>query len=113
MLDVHMHQPMTNSRNFMDALLAFWPGLQVSVVWSSYLLCFVNSFFNAHACVGVMQILKGDIKEAVETHEMLYQVVRRHHFIPEAFTPDFRVHWPQHPLRPEFVESTYLIYKVR
>jgi hypothetical protein len=57
MLDVHMHKPLTNSRNFMDALLAFWPGLQ---------------------------ILKGDIKQAVETHEMLYQVLRRHHFIPEV-----------------------------
>lgn len=48
----------------MDALLAFWPGLQV---------------------------LKGDIKPAVETHEMLYQVMQRHKFIPEAFTTDFQV----------------------
>ena len=31
MLDVHMHKPQTNSKHFMDALLAFWPGLQVSV----------------------------------------------------------------------------------
>jgi len=30
----------------------------------------------------------------------------------QAFTTDFRVHWAQHPLRPEFVESTYFIYKV-
>ena len=30
LVDVHMHQPLTNSRNFMDSLLAFWPGLQVS-----------------------------------------------------------------------------------
>jgi mannosidase alpha-like ER degradation enhancer 3 len=29
LIDVHMHRPHTNSRNFMDALLAFWPGLQV------------------------------------------------------------------------------------
>lgn len=34
LLDVHMHRPNTNSKNFMDALLAFWPGLQV------------NKFFN-------------------------------------------------------------------
>lgn len=32
LLDVHMHRPHTTSRNFMDALLAFWPGLQVSIV---------------------------------------------------------------------------------
>ncbi|CAG9860867.1 unnamed protein product [Phyllotreta striolata] len=84
LLDVHMHRPHTNSRNFMDALLAFWPALQV---------------------------LKGDIKPAVETHEMLYQVMQRHKFIPEAFTTDFRVHWGNHPLRPEFLESTYFLYK--
>jgi mannosidase alpha-like ER degradation enhancer 3 len=37
------------------------------------------------------QVLKGDIKPAVETHEMLYQVMQRHTFIPEAFTTDFQV----------------------
>ncbi|CAL1300944.1 unnamed protein product [Larinioides sclopetarius] len=84
LVDVHMHRPHTNSRNFMDSLLAFWPGLQV---------------------------LKGDIKPAIETHEMLYQVMQRHNFLPEAFTVDFQVHWGQHPLRPEFVESTYFLYK--
>jgi mannosidase alpha-like ER degradation enhancer 3 len=83
LLDVHMHRPHTNSRNYMDALLAFWPGLQV---------------------------LKGDLKPAVETHEMLYQVMQRHTFIPEAFTTDFQVHWGNHPLRPEFLESTYFLY---
>ncbi|XP_028966667.1 ER degradation-enhancing alpha-mannosidase-like protein 3 [Galendromus occidentalis] len=84
LVDVHMHRPNTNSKNFMDALLAFWPGLQV---------------------------LKGDIKPAIETHEMLYQVMQRHNFLPEAFTTDFQVHWGQHPLRPEFIESTYFLYK--
>lgn len=84
LLDVHMHRPTTKSKNFMDALLAFWPGLQV---------------------------LKGDIKPAVETHEMLYQVMQRHNFIPEAFTTDFQVHWGHHPLRPEFLESTYFLYR--
>ncbi|XP_022658502.1 ER degradation-enhancing alpha-mannosidase-like protein 3 isoform X3 [Varroa destructor] len=84
LVDVHMHRPTTNAKNFMDALLAFWPGLQV---------------------------LKGDIKPAIETHEMLYQVMQRHNFLPEAFTTDFQVHWGQHPLRPEFIESTYFLYK--
>ncbi|KAF5286726.1 hypothetical protein FQR65_LT12459 [Abscondita terminalis] len=83
LLDVHMHKPHTNSRNYMDALLAFWPGLQV---------------------------LKGDLKPAMETHEMLYQVMQRHKFIPEAFTTDFQVHWGNHPLRPEFLESTYFLH---
>ncbi|KAK7089469.1 hypothetical protein V1264_024679 [Littorina saxatilis] len=84
LLDVHMHKPNSISRNFMDALLAFWPGLQV---------------------------LKGDLVPAIETHEMLYHVMQRHNFIPEAFTTDFRVHWGNHPLRPEFIESTYFLYK--
>ncbi|XP_036357879.1 ER degradation-enhancing alpha-mannosidase-like protein 3 isoform X2 [Octopus sinensis] len=84
LVDVHMHKPQSTSRNFMDSLLAFWPGLQV---------------------------LKGDLKPAIETHEMLYQVIKRHNFLPEAFTTDFRIHWGQHPLRPEFVESTYFLYK--
>lgn len=84
LVDVHMHKPQSTSRNFMDSLLAFWPGLQV---------------------------LKGDLKPAIETHEMLFQVIKRHNFLPEAFTTDFRIHWGQHPLRPEFVESTYFLYK--
>ena len=30
----------------------------------------------------------------------------------KAFTTDFEVHWGQHPLRPELVESTYFLYEV-
>lgn len=48
-IDVHMHKPNIASRSFMDALLAFWPGVQV---------------------------LKGDLKSAIELHEMLYNVVK-------------------------------------
>ncbi|XP_071490200.1 ER degradation-enhancing alpha-mannosidase-like protein 3 [Diadema antillarum] len=84
LMDVQMHRPHARSRNFMDALLAFWPGLQV---------------------------LFGDIEPAIETHEMLYQVTQRHNFLPEAFTPQYDVYWAQHPLRPEFIESTYMLYK--
>ncbi|XP_037911039.1 ER degradation-enhancing alpha-mannosidase-like protein 3 isoform X2 [Hermetia illucens] len=84
LLDVLMHRPHAKSRNFMDSLLAFWPGLQV---------------------------LSGDLKPAVQTHEMLYQVMQMHTFIPEAFTSDFQIHWGQHHLRPEFIESTYFLYK--
>ncbi|CAF1134820.1 unnamed protein product [Adineta steineri] len=84
MVNVHMHQPYRLAKNHMDALLAFWPGLQV---------------------------MTGDLKPAVELHEMLYQVVKKHKFLPEAFTTDYRIHWNSHPLRPEFVESTYFLYK--
>ncbi|CAF3510385.1 unnamed protein product [Rotaria sp. Silwood1] len=84
MVNVHMHQPYRLAKNHMDALLAFWPGLQV---------------------------MTGDLKPAIELHEMLYQVVKKHKFLPEAFTTDYRIHWNSHPLRPEFVESTYFLYK--
>ena len=84
MMDVHMHRPNTNSRHFVDSLGAFWPGLQV---------------------------LMGDLKPAIEQHEVLYQIMKRHNFLPEAVTADFQVHWGQHLLRPEFVESTYFLYK--
>ena len=30
----------------------------------------------------------------------------------QAFTTDFNVHWAHHLLRPEFIESTYFLYKV-
>ena len=84
MQDVHMHRPHTTSKHFIDALGAFWPGLQV---------------------------LMGDLKPAIESHEILYQIMQRHNFIPEAFTSDFQVHWGQHLLRPEFIESTYFLYR--
>lgn len=42
LLDVHMHRPNTNSKNFMDALLAFWPGLQVYYKFSFQLKKFTN-----------------------------------------------------------------------
>jgi len=84
MMDVHMHRPTTNSKHFVDALGAFWPGLQV---------------------------LMGDLKPAIEQHEVLYQIMTRHNFLPEAVTADFQVHWGQHLLRPEFVESTYFLYR--
>jgi len=38
-----------------------------------------------------LQVLNGDLKPAVQTHEMLYQVMQMHTFIPEAFTFDFQV----------------------
>jgi len=48
-IDVQMHKPHLASRSYMDALLAFWPALQV---------------------------LKGDLRGAIEMHQMLYNVVK-------------------------------------
>ena len=52
-----MHRPHTTSKHFIDALGAFWPGLQV---------------------------LMGDLKPTIESHEILYQIMQRHNFIPEV-----------------------------
>uniref|UniRef100_A0A665X1A1 alpha-1,2-Mannosidase n=1 Tax=Echeneis naucrates TaxID=173247 RepID=A0A665X1A1_ECHNA len=57
LLNVHMHNPTVSVRSWMDSLLAFFPGLQV---------------------------LRGDLKPAIETHEMLYQVTKQHKFLPEV-----------------------------
>ncbi|XP_072015808.1 ER degradation-enhancing alpha-mannosidase-like protein 3 isoform X2 [Amphiura filiformis] len=84
LLDVQMHKPQTRTRSFMDSLQAFWPGVQVLI---------------------------GDIRPAIQTHELLYQVLQKHKFLPEAFTADLEVYWAQHPLRPELIESTYLLYQ--
>lgn len=84
MKTVHMHMPNRQSRNYIDALLAFWPGIQV---------------------------LKGDIKGAIKMHESLNQIVKKHDFLPEAVLFDHSIHWSSHPLRPEFLESTYYLYR--
>ena len=85
LVDVSMNSPTRVTRTFMDSLLAFWPGLQV--LW-------------------------GDVESAIHIHDMLYHVTERYNFLPEAFTLDFRVHWGNHPLRPEFTESTYFLHQV-
>ena len=41
LLDVHMHRPHTQARNFMDALLAFWPGLQVIETLDDYVFALI------------------------------------------------------------------------
>ena len=84
LLDCDMHRP-HHRKPVMDSLLAFWPGLQV--LW-------------------------GDIEPAASTHDLLYYVNQKHNFLPEAFNIDMKsLVWANHPLRPEFAESTYFLYK--
>uniref|UniRef100_A0A6G1SF64 alpha-1,2-Mannosidase n=2 Tax=Aceria tosichella TaxID=561515 RepID=A0A6G1SF64_9ACAR len=84
LIDVHMHRPNRIAKGFMDALSAFWPGLQV---------------------------LKGDLKAAISTHAMFNEVIRRHTYLPEAFTTDLQVYWANHQMRPEFLESTFFLHR--
>lgn len=84
LIDVHMHRPNRVAKGFMDALSAFWPGLQV---------------------------LKGDLRSAISTHAMFNEVIRRHNYLPEAFTTDLQIYWANHQMRPEFLESTYFLHR--
>lgn len=61
-----------------------------------------------------LQVLKGDIKEAICTHALYYAIWKKYEAMPERFNwhtkqPDVNFS----PLRPELVESTYLLHQVR
>ncbi|ELU08304.1 hypothetical protein CAPTEDRAFT_106603 [Capitella teleta] len=71
--------------NWIDALQAAWPGVQV---------------------------LNGDIEEAICMHAFYYAIWQRYGALPERYNWNMRV--PEvlfYPLRPELVESTYLLYQ--
>uniref|UniRef100_H2Y763 alpha-1,2-Mannosidase n=1 Tax=Ciona savignyi TaxID=51511 RepID=H2Y763_CIOSA len=70
---------------WVDSLQAFFPGLLV---------------------------LNGDIEEAICCHAFYYAIWKRYDALPERYNwrlkePDVRFY----PLRPEFIESTYLLYR--
>lgn len=87
LLNVHMHNPTVSVRSWMDSLLAFFPGLQVRNFYTRNLIC--SQMRNCDgSCVFlfsfILQVLRGDLKPAIETHEMLYQVTKQHKFLPEV-----------------------------
>ena len=58
-------------------------------------------------------MLYGDIDEAICSHAVYYGIWQRYGALPERFNwklraPDVKFY----PLRPEFSESTYLLYQV-
>ena len=60
-----------------------------------------------------LQVLYGDVEEAICSHALYYAVWKKWGAIPERFNwqrkePDVSFY----PLRPEFAESTYLLYQV-
>ncbi|KAJ3129480.1 alpha mannosidase-like protein [Nowakowskiella sp. JEL0407] len=70
---------------WVDSLAAFFPGLQVLI---------------------------GDIDNAVRHHWLYYTIWKKYRAIPERF--DFNAKTPSikhYPLRPEFIESTYMLYQ--
>ncbi|XP_045132325.1 ER degradation-enhancing alpha-mannosidase-like protein 1 isoform X3 [Portunus trituberculatus] len=59
-----------------------------------------------------IQVLAGDMEEAICTHALYYTIWKKYGVLPERFnwqriSPDVMFY----PLRPEFVESTYLLYQ--
>ncbi|KZS97985.1 hypothetical protein SISNIDRAFT_405596 [Sistotremastrum niveocremeum HHB9708] len=68
-----------------DSLSAFWPGLQV---------------------------LAGDVDNAIKSHLIYWNLWRRYSGMPEVFDINFGQSVArQYPLRPEFIESTYFLYR--
>lgn len=71
--------------NWMDSLGAFMPG---------------------------MQVLYGDLNNAMRSHEVYFAIWRRFNALPERF--DFAkraIDIGHYPLRPELIESTYMLYQ--
>ncbi|KAI3659988.1 hypothetical protein MP638_000036, partial [Amoeboaphelidium occidentale] len=70
---------------WIDSLSAFFPGLQV---------------------------MYGDLPNAIRLHEVYYSIWRKYNALPERF--DYiqkNVNLPYYPLRPELIESTYFLYQ--
>ena len=64
MISVKMDDTDEQSLPYIDALVAFWPGLQA---------------------------LMGDLKPAIVYHQILHHIVRRNSFLPEAFRENMQV----------------------
>ncbi|RUS87428.1 hypothetical protein EGW08_004803 [Elysia chlorotica] len=73
----------------------------------------VNTWIDAlQAAWSAVQVLNGDLEEAICSHALYYTIWRRYNALPERYNwqlkaPDVRFY----PLRPELVESTYFLYR--
>jgi mannosidase alpha-like ER degradation enhancer 1 len=60
-----------------------------------------------------MQVLAGDLESAIRSHLVYWNIWRRYSAIPESWDWTKReVEWAGWPGRPEFIESTYYLYRV-
>lgn len=60
------------------------------------------------------QVLIGDVEDAICLHAFYYAIWKRYGALPERY--NWQLQAPDvffYPLRPELVESTYLLYQVR
>jgi mannosidase alpha-like ER degradation enhancer 1 len=64
------------------------------------------------ASFSAVQVLRGDIDEAICLHALYYSIWRKFGVLPERF--NWEIKMPDvlfYPLRPEFIESTYFLYQ--
>ena len=136
-----MNSPLMLARRFMDALQTFWPGLQVPSTLCPLFLSESNqsshtSPFPTHSC-GVLTTGTqgrpggghGDARN-VRPHQQRARLHPRelHARRPPCFQfpsfllsfsrtlschsrQDLKINWAQSPIRPEFAESTYFLYR--
>ncbi|OUM70205.1 glycoside hydrolase family 47 protein [Piromyces sp. E2] len=84
-VNVNMNTGKAVAKN-MDGLTAFFPGLQV---------------------------LMGDIDEAIHLHQIFIELWKKYHAIPEKYDFNFKnIVVNSYLLRPEFIESNYMLYQV-
>lgn len=67
----------------------------------------------AFSVVASLQVLIGDVEDAICLHAFYYAIWKRYGALPERY--NWQLQAPDvlfYPLRPELVESTYLLYQV-
>ncbi|XP_077977532.1 ER degradation-enhancing alpha-mannosidase-like protein 1 [Glandiceps talaboti] len=73
----------------------------------------LNTWIDAlQASLPGVQVLAGDTEEAICSHAIFYAIWRKYDALPERF--NWNAKYPDvffYPLRPELVESTYLLYQ--
>ncbi|KII66059.1 ER degradation-enhancing alpha-mannosidase-like protein 3 [Thelohanellus kitauei] len=70
----------------------------------SYTLDSLRAFFPG------IQVMYGDVDEAVIYHNIFHHLVKKHVFLPETLSFDYKIVNADYKQRPEFIESTYYIY---
>ena len=87
---------------------------QVINTWLDSLQVLTSKFFyklNLKASFAGVQVLAGNVDDAICAHAFYYSIWKKYGLLPERFNwhtkvPDVSFY----PLRPEFVESTYLLF---
>ncbi len=73
-----------------------------------------EQFESLQAFWPALQVLAGDVEEAIETHDAFFSLWTQFGFLPESYLLASRTVHPSmkyYPLRPELAESTYALYR--